>query len=120
LVPCFLLQPIVENAIRHGIAHCEHDGFVEVSATRQRDALRVRVGDSGAGRVRAQQPGYGIGLKNTRDRLEHFYGDGYAMRAQPLSSGGFEVVITIPFEGSEQGVVSDVVPEKVGWAVAGD
>jgi hypothetical protein len=118
LVPCFLLQPIVENAIRHGIAHCEHDGFVEVSATRQRDALRVRVGDSGAGRVRAQQPGYGIGLKNTRDRLEHFYGDGYAMRAQPLSSGGFEVVITIPFEGS--GVSSVLQEQREGWAVAGD
>jgi hypothetical protein len=117
LVPCFLLQPIVENAIRHGIAQCEHDGFVEVSATRERDALRVRVGDSGAGRVPAHQPGYGIGLKNTRDRLEHFYGDGYAMKAQPLSSGGFEVLITIPYEGSGQEVVRPVVPE---WAAAGD
>jgi LytS/YehU family sensor histidine kinase len=121
LVPCFLLQPIVENAIRHGIAQCERDGFVEVSATRERDALRVRVLDSGAGGLRAQLNGHGIGLKNTRDRLEHFYRDGYAMRAEHLSTGGFEVLITIPYEGSGQEVVSPVLVEnREGWAVAGD
>jgi Histidine kinase len=121
LVPCFLLQPIVENAIRHGIAQCERDGFVEVSATRERDALRVRVLDSGAGGLHAQLHGHGIGLKNTRDRLEHFYGGGYAMRAEHLSTGGFEVLITIPYEGSGQEVVSPVLVEsREGWAVAGD
>jgi len=119
LVPCFLLQPIVENAIRHGIAHCEQDGFVEVTAKRERDVLRVRVCDSGAGGVHAQQNGHGIGLRNTRERLEHFYGDTYAMRAESLSSGGFEVVIAIPYEGSRQ-VVRPVVQEETGLAVAGD
>ena len=100
LVPCFLLQPIVENAIRHGIANCESEGMVEASATRDGDLLRVLVRDTGPGRISAQQNGngHGIGLKNTRERLAHFYPEGYQMEAQPLHSGGFEVAITIPYE----------------------
>jgi LytS/YehU family sensor histidine kinase len=98
LVPCFLLQPIVENAIRHGIAHCESDGLVEATARRDGDLLRLEVRDSGAGRNGHAKPGNGIGLKNTRDRLAHFYQDAYAMKAQPLAQGGFEVAIAIPYE----------------------
>ncbi len=102
LVPCFLLQPIVENAIRHGIAHCENDGLVEASARREGDALHLRVRDTGrdpkAGTSKPQQNGHGIGLKNTRERLAHFYREDYSMQAQPLDAGGFEVAITIPYE----------------------
>jgi sensor histidine kinase YesM len=98
LVPCFLLQPIVENAIRHGIAHCESEGLVEASAIRDGDELHMRVRDTGPGLVYTQQRGHGIGLSNTRERLDHFYQDGYKMRAHALSSGGFEVDITIPYE----------------------
>jgi sensor histidine kinase YesM len=98
LVPCFLLQPIVENAIRHGIAHCESEGLVEASAIRDGDELHMRVRDTGPGLVYAQQGGHGIGLSNTRERLDHFYQDGYKMRAHALSTGGFEVAITIPYE----------------------
>jgi signal transduction histidine kinase len=98
LVPCFLLQPIVENAIRHGIAHCESDGVVEATARRDGNLLRLQVRDSGAGRNGRAKPGNGIGLKNTRERLAHFYQDGYAMKAEPLAAGGFEVAIAIPYE----------------------
>jgi signal transduction histidine kinase len=98
LVPCFLLQPIVENAIRHGIAHCESEGVVEASARREGDRLHVSVRDSGPGQALLNQNGHGIGLKNTRERLDHFYADGYEMRTQSLHSGGFEVAISIPFE----------------------
>jgi signal transduction histidine kinase len=98
LVPCFLLQPIVENAIRHGIAHCETEGLVEASAIRDGDELHVRVRDTGPGLVYAQQRGHGIGLSNTRERLDHFYQDSYKMQAHALSTGGFEVAITIPYE----------------------
>jgi sensor histidine kinase YesM len=98
LVPCFLLQPIVENAIRHGIANCESDGLVEASATRDGDFLHVLVRDTGSARLSAKHNGHGIGLGNTRERLAHFYHDGYKMRAQPLDTGGFEVAITIPYE----------------------
>jgi hypothetical protein len=98
LVPCFLLQPIVENAIRHGIANCENQGLVEASATREGDFLHMLVRDTGAGATFVKQNGHGIGLSNTRERLAHFYPDGYTMQAQPLGAGGFEVAITIPYE----------------------
>jgi sensor histidine kinase YesM len=98
LVPCFLLQPIVENAIRHGIAHCERDGLVEASARRDGSLLRLEVRNSGAGRPAPARPGNGIGLKNTRERLVHFYRDAFDMKALPLDAGGFQVAIAIPYE----------------------
>jgi signal transduction histidine kinase len=100
LVPCFLLQPIVENAIRHGIAHCETEGRVEASARRDGNSLHLRIRDSGHGLTGDSQNGHGIGLTNTRERLAHFYQTEYAMRAQPLETGGFEVAIHIPYERS--------------------
>jgi len=98
LVPCFLLQPIVENAIRHGIAHCENEGIVKASARRSGNLLHIEVRDSGSGRNGHSQPGNGIGLNNTKERLAHFYPDAYEMRALPTDTGGFEVAITIPYE----------------------
>lgn len=100
LVPCFLLQPIVENAIRHGIAHCEHEGLVEASARRVGRELHLRVRDTGRGHSALKQNGHGIGLRNTRERLMHFYHDAYDMKAYPMETGGFEVAITIPYERS--------------------
>jgi hypothetical protein len=98
LVPCFLLQPIVENAIRHGIAPCESNGLVEASAELDGRSLHLRVRDSGSGVCKGSQNGHGIGLRNTRERLAHFYPEGYAMKAEPLAAGGFEVAISIPYE----------------------
>jgi sensor histidine kinase YesM len=98
MVPCFLLQPIVENAIRHGIAHCESAGVVQASARRDGDVLRLWVRDTGRGSAEHPQNGHGIGLTNTRERLTHFYRDGYKMQAQSMDAGGFEVAITIPYE----------------------
>jgi sensor histidine kinase YesM len=98
LVPCFLLQPIVENAIRHGIANCEDEGLVEATARWDGRNLHLRVRDSGRGPSGLSQSGHGIGLRNTRERLAHFYNDKFAMKAQPLATGGFEVAITIPYE----------------------
>jgi sensor histidine kinase YesM len=98
LVPCFLLQPIVENAIRHGIAHCETDGLLEASAVRDGSSLRLLVRDTGPGCAETQPSGSGIGLRNTRERLVHFYRNSFLMKAEPLATGGFEVAITIPYE----------------------
>ena len=97
MVPCFLLQPILENAIRHGISRCEEEGLVEALAAREGSSLHMCVRNTGSVSA-TQEPGYGIGLTNTRERLEHFYQARYEMRAQPLSGGGFEVTITIPYE----------------------
>ncbi len=98
LVPCFLLQPIVENAIRHGIARCESDGLIEASARRDGDRLRLEVRNSGSISAAPARPGTGIGLRNTRERLIHFYRDAFDMNALPLQSGGFQVAIAIPYE----------------------
>ena len=100
LVPCFLLQPIVENAIRHGIAHCEDNGVVQATARRDGNRLRLEVRDTGSHLNGHSKPGNGIGLKNTRERLAHFYHEAYEMVARPLDAGGFEVAITIPYERS--------------------
>ncbi len=98
LVPCFLLQPIIENAIRHGIAHCENVGCIETSAKRVGGRVHLQVRDNGPGLNGRLHPGFGIGLNNTRERLVHFYQDNYELRAGQPESGGFEVLITIPYE----------------------
>jgi sensor histidine kinase YesM len=100
LVPCFLLQPIVENAIRHGIAQCEQEGRIEATVRREGLKLHLRVHDTGGTTVptTTTHNGHGIGLANTRERLMHFYQDDYAMTADHLGSGGFEVSIAIPYE----------------------
>jgi sensor histidine kinase YesM len=98
LVPSFLLQPIIENAIRHGIAQCENDGCIQTSAKRVGTHMQLEVRDNGPGLNGKSHPGFGIGLSNTRERLVHFYQDDFELRASQPTSGGFEVLITIPYE----------------------
>jgi signal transduction histidine kinase len=98
LVPCFLLQPIVENAIRHGIAQCEDGGCIETSAKRIGARMQLQVRDNGPGMNGRSHPGFGLGLSNTKERLSHFYHEDYELRAFQPESGGFEVSITIPYE----------------------
>jgi signal transduction histidine kinase len=98
LVPCFLLQPIVENAIRHGIAHCEDSGWIQTSAERIGTRMRLHVRDNGPGMNGRSTSGFGLGLSNTKERLAHFYQNDYEFRAFQPESGGFQVSITIPYE----------------------
>jgi signal transduction histidine kinase len=99
LVPCFLLQPIVENAIRHGVAHCEDSGWIETSALRVGTRMCLQVRDNGPGiKGRSASGGFGLGLTNTKERLAHFYKNDYEFRAFQPESGGFQVSITIPYE----------------------
>jgi LytS/YehU family sensor histidine kinase len=98
MIPCFLLQPMIENAVRHGISRREENGTIQVAAERRGSRLRMVVRDSGPGAGAAPQPGHGIGLSNTRERLLHFYGKSFEFRAGALESGGFEVLIDVPYE----------------------
>jgi LytS/YehU family sensor histidine kinase len=98
LVPCFLLQPIVENAVRHGISQRESEGYIETTAKRVGTRMQLQVRDNGPGANGKSRAGFGVGLSNTRERLIHFYHDDYEMRAFEPESGGFEVQITIPYE----------------------
>ena len=98
LVPCFLLQPLVENAIRHGIAHCEDSGWIETSVQRVGTRMRFEVRDNGPGTNGRSASGFGLGFSNTKERLAHFYPNDYEFRTFQPESGGFQVSITIPYE----------------------
>jgi two-component sensor histidine kinase len=99
LVPCFLLQPIVENAIQHGIAPMEEGGVIETRVKRMGDKLWMQVRDNGrgVGDISLTQ-GHGIGERNTKERLAYFYPDAYKFEAVSPSGGGYEVTIQIPYE----------------------
>jgi two-component system LytT family sensor kinase len=76
LVPALVLQPFVENAIRHGIEQRRGSGLVSISAEREGDFLSLVVQDAGdAPPAEGERPGFGIGLESTRQRLAHLYGD---------------------------------------------
>jgi sensor histidine kinase YesM len=100
MVPCFLLQPIIENAIRHGIAHVEGEGVIETSVERVGAMLQLRVRDNGPGLSGALNgaAGHGIGIKNTRERLSYFYPGAHEFVTSEPVAGGYEVMIAIPYE----------------------
>jgi hypothetical protein len=101
LVPSLLLQPLVENAIRHGIGPRAGAGYVQVSARRVGDKLSITILDDGVGvrvrRSRERSRGTGLGLTNTTTRLIHLYGESHEFESGPREEGGYEVRITIPF-----------------------
>jgi len=96
-VPHLLLQPLVENAIRHGIAPRPAPGTVWVRAARAAGAVRLTVRDDGVGLGHRAASGGGVGLANTRARLAQLYGDAHALTVAPAPGGGTVVEVTIPF-----------------------
>jgi len=98
LIPCFLLQPLVENAIQHGITPKRQGGSIETCVKRVGDKLWMQVKDDGCGTDSPSTKGHGIGLENIRERLAYFYPDSYEFRAVSPASGGYEVTIQIPYE----------------------
>lgn len=95
LVPAFLLQPLVENAVRHGLEAQAEPGRLRISAIRRGSDLLLTVFDSGPG-LRADKPlREGIGLANTRARLDELYGAAGTLELRMAE--GFAVEVTIPF-----------------------
>lgn len=93
-VPNLLLQPLVENAIRHGLAPKREGGRIDLQARRVGDDLEITVADDGVG---ASAPAReGIGLGNLRRRLDVLYRGGAGMVASGRSQGGFEVRLRLP------------------------
>lgn len=95
-VPHLLLQPIVENAIRHGIAPQKRAGLITVRAQRHNGHLRVEVQDNGNGLSAENHGKSGVGLVNTRARLKQLYGDDYRLELVNSAEGGLLVMIEIP------------------------
>jgi sensor histidine kinase YesM len=98
-VPQLLLQPLVENAIRHGVGPNARPGWIAVHASRRGDDLEIDVRDSGNGLSpdRLVALNRGVGLENTRARLEHMYPSRFRFEFTNLKEG-FSVTIGIPFQ----------------------
>ena len=97
LVPRFVLQPLVENAIRHGLTGRVAAGCIEISARIANGRLTLRVADNGVGlRQVVSRPGYGIGLTNVRERLATLYGPGEQLRLFDAPGGGAVAEVELP------------------------
>jgi Histidine kinase len=99
-VPRLLLQPLVENAIRHAVATRCTPGRVTVRARQHDDRLLLEVQDDGGEAPAA--PGHGLGLANTRARLQCLYGDDHRLELSPQPGGGTLVGLDVPLRGLGQ------------------
>lgn len=96
-VPALILQPLVENAIRHGIERRASGGRIAIRAHRQGDALRLEVEDDGPGlNAGVEHGGTGVGLANVRARLEQLHGSAGALRLESARGGSMRVVVIVP------------------------
>lgn len=97
-VPGFLLQPLVENGIKHGMRGSRRRGLIRIEARKEKDRLLIRIADNGPGWLGESSlpKSVGIGLRNTRRRLEILYPGRHSLDLANLPQGGFEVRIAIP------------------------
>jgi LytS/YehU family sensor histidine kinase len=105
LVPSMLLQPLVENCIKHAIARNEAGGMVQITASVEQGRLLIHVEDDGPGLISA--PGQlpdssasdsGVGLKNIHNRLREIYGSGHELNFSTRTPRGCKVTVDIPYE----------------------
>ncbi|HKX28350.1 MAG TPA: histidine kinase [Blastocatellia bacterium] len=98
LVPQLLFQPLVENAIRHGIAEREAGGVIEICAERRNGTVHLQVRDNGPGLKTASGTfSEGVGLSNSRSRLEYLYGSAGVFEVSDAEDGGVVVTAALPF-----------------------
>lgn len=96
-VPNLLLQPLVENAIRHGIEPQSKPGQIRLHARRVNDQLQLEVRDNGAGLPQGGLDEEGVGLANTRARLQQLYGNEQKLEFTNAADGGLIVSVSLPF-----------------------
>jgi signal transduction histidine kinase len=98
LVPNLILQPLVENAIKHGVSKIDEEGRIDITARRDGDRLVLCVKDNGPhiseGGLRA---GEGVGLRNTRERLQELYGAEQSFTLRAADDGGVVAEVIVPF-----------------------
>jgi LytS/YehU family sensor histidine kinase len=103
LVPSMLLQPLVENAVRHGIASVVEGGTIAIRSEFHDGQLQIIVKNSGAVAEREDKPMNGIGLSNTIERLKTLYGADQKFTLVWPRAGGCEVTVELPIRRSAQG-----------------
>lgn len=97
LVPNLVLQPLVENAVKHGVSRSVDPARVQISATCSEGRLRIEVFNDGPSEpVQSLGRSRGIGLKNTRARLERLFGEDYRLELLPGEAGGMRVCLDLP------------------------
>jgi sensor histidine kinase YesM len=101
-VPNLILQPLVENAIRHGVSPRATESTIAIRARRFNGCIQLQVSDDGSGfEAKLQGGGNGIGLANTRARLEKLYGAAHSFELSSANDHGTQVTITIPFVAAQ-------------------
>ena len=98
-VPYLILQPLVENALRHGIGTLPGPGTIEISSIRNNGDLSLMVKDTGPGikELKSDSKRSGVGLSNTQARLQQLYGNQHKFEVENIPRGGLQVTITLPY-----------------------
>jgi sensor histidine kinase YesM len=97
LVPSMILQPLVENSVRHGVAPRPEGGCIKIKAWRDNSLLRLEVEDDGPGLNGDGPLKERVGLTNTRARVSNLYGDEHDLKLRHAAGGGLVVSLSIPF-----------------------
>lgn len=106
VVPNMVLQPLIENAVKHGIAPLKQGGTIQINSYKKGKFLFIKVSDDGVG-LSASEKNFvvkGIGLANTKARLLHLYKDEQNFEINPENEKGFAVLLKIPFTVEEEKV----------------
>lgn len=109
-VPTLIVQPLVENALRHGVAHLAHDAHIEIGASQDGDYLIVWVKDNGQSDPQASTK-EGQGLRNVRERLQNLYQDEAKLHIAQTSDGGWLSRVTLP---AREAIKIGEAPESEG------
>ena len=97
MVPALLLQPLIENAVKHGVLPRESGGTVALQVAKQNGLLHISVADDGPGWPAGAAPARGVGLTNTAERLAELYGEHSSFSLDPIPEGGVVATVEIPF-----------------------
>ena len=111
-VPRFLLQPLAENALQHGIEPAEAGGRLELLVRAHQEIMTLELHDDGVG-LAAGAVRHGTGLRNTRERLAHLYGDAAHLEIMSRPAGGTTVRVTLPFRREPDPLVAADVDVRV-------
>ncbi len=101
LVPSFLIQTLVENAIRHGVGPKSEPGTVSIQVSRRGDRMLIEVADDGIGMKQDADSNSGVGLRNARARLQRLYGSSATLEISRPEAGGTVVRLELPYRREE-------------------